>query len=111
MLNSANSVTRTVTDYGEDPIQPARGLVHDAWMRLHGFLVPAVVGGDTDPGLQFFGYGPELQSFHGAANRASTAVTYRDGSNAELTNAESGGVTTDPVRRIFGDRLRRRSPM
>ncbi len=108
MLNAANAVTRPVTDYGEDPIAPSRGLIRDAFLRLHGWLVPAYVGGDTDPGGQFFGYGPQLQNFTGAASPATTEVTYRDGDYADLGSAETAGVTGDAARRIFADRLRRR---
>lgn len=107
-MGAANAVTRQVTDYGEDPISPSRGLIEEIRTRLHGWLVPAYVGGDTDPDRQFFGYGPPLQDFKGAANPAATLVTFRNGDYAELSSAESGGPMTDPTRRIFADRLRRR---
>ena len=107
MLNAANGIRREVIDYGEDPIAPSRGLVADALARLHGWLVPAYAGGDVDPGGQFFGYGPPLQNFRGAANPAATLVTYRDGDYAELSSAEVAGTMGDPARRIFADRLRR----
>lgn len=110
ITGAVNATTRTVVDYGEDPHNPARGVVADLILRLHGFLVPVVMGGDTEPSTQFHGdYGRELQGFVGAVNPASTAVMYRNGGNAELGDASTGSTMTDPARRMFADRLRRRT--
>lgn len=106
---AVNAQTRVVIDYAPDPNAPSRGVFADLFARLHGFLVPVVAGGDTDRGAQFHGYGPELQGFKGATNPASNAVLYRNGGYPELGNAATGGVVTDPVRRMYADRLRRRA--
>jgi hypothetical protein len=107
----ANARTRTITEFEQDSNNPSRGLIREAWLRLHGFLVPVYAGGDVDPGGQFFGDGPALQNFVGAANPASTTVVYRNGDVPTIAQAIADGPETDPARRIFADRLRRRSPM
>ena len=96
-----------VTDYDPDPRNPAVQIARDALLRLHGFLVPAMVGGDVDPGLQFYGYGPPMQDFNGAA--VAGAVPPAAQGNAELSGALTAGPMGDPARRIFADRLRRRN--
>lgn len=109
---AVNARPRAIVDYGQDPNNPARGAVHDAWLRLHGFLVDVVAGGDTDPSNQFFGDGPMLQSFIGAGNPASTTVVTRNGGNADIASPIVGdSIITDPARRIFADRLRRRNQL
>lgn len=105
---SANATPRVVVDYGPDPADRfAGGVLRDVLARVQGFLVPAVVGGDTDPSNVFYGYGPELQSFKGAGNRASTTVVYRDGGSPQLSSGIVEGPEGDPARRIFAARLRR----
>lgn len=104
---SANQVTRTVTDYTVDPNRPGVSIFRDVLARVQGFLVPATVGGDTDPGLQFFGYGPAVQDFRGVAVTVATGSVIKDGA-ADLSDAVTANPMGDPVRKIFADRLRRR---
>lgn len=106
---AVNAFRRTVIDYGEDPNNPARSIGRDLALRLGAFLVPVVGGGDTDPEQQFHGVGPKLQDFDGAANQVGNRILYTNGGNAEISSAVTSGVTGDPVRRMFADRLRRRS--
>jgi len=106
----ANARTRPAVDFDADPNNPSAGMVQETLMRLHGFLVPAVLGGDSDPERQFHGYGPQLQDFRGAASPASTGAI-PNGGNAELSSAVVAGPMGDPARRIFADRLRRRGAM
>ena len=108
-MGFANAQQRVITDFGQDPNNPAGGLVRDAMRRLHGFLVPVMVGGDADPVTQFHGDGPPLQDFLGAANRASTTVVFRNGDMPTISSGIAEGPTTDPARRIFADRLRRQT--
>lgn len=107
----ANAVRRTVIDYGVDPHNPSQGIAHDLMLRLGAFLVPVVGGGDTDSAQQFHGVGPQLQDFTGAAGNVGNSVLYTNGGNAEISSAGPAGVTSDPARRIFADRLRRRRGM
>jgi hypothetical protein len=107
-LGAINARTHPVTDYDPDPRNPGAQLLHDVWLRLHGWLVPAVVGGDTDPELQFHGYGPQMQDFVGLANPSANSSVTRNGEYADVSSAVTAGPMGDPVRRIFADRLRRR---
>ena len=108
-LGAINARPRTVVDYDTDPRNPAMQVFRDVLLRLHGFLVPAVLGGDADPETMFFGYGPELQDFKGAAAPGHNPVVYADPTGAEIGSAAVAGPSGDPARRIFADRLRRRS--
>ncbi len=107
-FGAVNARTRTVVDYDPDPHNPGAQVLRDVFLRLHGWLVPAVVGGDADPELQFHGYGPQMQDFVGLANPASTSVVTRTGDYADVSSAVTAGPMGDPVHRIFADRLRRR---
>lgn len=103
----ANARPAAVVDYGPDPHNPAAQIVREAARRLHGFLVPVVAGGDTDPGGQWFGDTMPPQSFVGAAAPAHTAQVTRNGGNAELGSAASAGTMGDATRRTFAARLAR----
>jgi len=101
---SINAAPRVIVDFGPDPHDGyARGLLSAIVASVQGFLVPAVLGGDTDPGNQFYGYGPEIQSFKGAASPAATTIVFRDGGSPQI----SSGIVEGPSRRIFAARLRR----
>lgn len=105
-MRAPNAVTRRVTDYGPDPRSPAAGAIHDARVRLHGFLVRVVGVADADPAQTFNGAIPhELQQFNG--NAGANAVTNRDGGHPEISSALVEGPMGDPARRIFAARLRR----
>lgn len=106
----SNAIRRTIVDYGVDPNNPSRGLARDIALRLGAFLVPVYGGGDTDSAQQFHGVGPKLQDFTGSAGNVGSTVLYINGGNAEISDG-AGSVTTDPTRRIFADRLRRRRSM
>ena len=110
-MTFVNARPAPVVDFGEDPNNPARGLIRDAMLRLHGFLVPVIAGGDVDPGNQFFGDGPQMQSFVGAANPASTNVVFRNGDVPTISSGISEGPVSNPAARIFADRLRRRNAL
>lgn len=104
---AVNAQTRVVTDYGPDPADGrARGLIGDLVARMQGYLVPAVVGANGDPSTSFFGYGPELQKFTGAAG-AGNGVVYTDGAYPDISSGIVEGPYGDPARRIFAARLKR----
>lgn len=108
----ANERRSVVTDYGTDPNNPSWPIVRDAMRRLNGFIGGhAIAGGDADPETQFLGVGPQIQDFTGAASRASTGVVYRNGDVPTIGTPITEGPETDPVRRIFADRMRRRAAM
>ncbi|KAB2809299.1 hypothetical protein F9L07_19865 [Pimelobacter simplex] len=104
-----NERRTVVTDFGPNPTNPAAGLARDAFLRLWGFLVPVVGGGSLDPSGQFHGVAAPIQDFVGAANPASNTVVTRDGAYPNI----SSGVTAegDAVRRMFAERLARRSAL
>lgn len=104
-MNAVNAVKTVITEYGENPTNPSRGLIRETMARLHGWLVPAVTGADGSDERTFHGYAQTQQDFKGAANPASTGVTYRG--TAEFTGSGGGGPTIDSARRIFADRLAR----
>lgn len=106
-MGFANQVTRVVTDFLPDPNNPSRDIAADMTLRVQGQLVAPMVGGDLDPGLQFFGYSEALQDFKGLAVGTPTSSVMRDGA-ADLSDAVTANPMGDPARRIFADRLRRR---
>lgn len=108
----ANAEQRAVVDFGRDPAESTvRRLMRDTATRVQGFLVAPWVGSDYDPSRVFYGYGPALQDFRGAASPATTGVTFRDGGSADISSGVVEGPAGDPARRIFADRLRRRGPL
>jgi hypothetical protein len=110
-MGFVNARPRPAVDFDADPNNPAASIVRDAMLRLHGGLVAVIGGGDVDPSNQYFGVGPQLQDFQGAANRSGTTVVTRDGDVPTIGSAIAAGPNTSPVMRVFADRLRRRSPM
>ena len=110
-MNFANEQTQRVTDYGIDPHNPAVQVVHDAWARLHAWLVPVTTGGDADPERTFFGYHDGMQDFTRVAAPAANSVVYLDG-GSDLSDAITADTTmTDPVRRLLADQLKRRAAL
>ncbi len=110
-MSSVNAHTRTVTDYGIDPHNPAGQIARDLFMRLGGFLTAVTVGGDADPERSFFGYVEGVQNFNNASAPAATSFVYLDGA-ANLSGASTTDSTmTDPVRRLLADQLARRSAL
>ncbi|MFT3874804.1 MAG: hypothetical protein QM714_19500 [Nocardioides sp.] len=102
-----NQITRPVADFTVDPNRPGVDVFRDVITRVQGFLVPAMVGGDTNPGLQFFGYAESPQEFRGVAARVTTPSVLPDGT-ADLADAATADPMGDPIHKIFADRLRRR---
>lgn len=110
-MSFANQQTRKVTDFGIDPHNPAAQIVRDAWLRLHGWLVPVTTGGDADPERTFFGRVDGVQDFTRAAAPAANPVTYTP-ANGDLGSAVTTDTTmTDPVRRLLAEQLQRRSAL
>lgn len=91
--------------FGRDPNNPAAGVLHDAWLRLNGFLVAVVGGGNTDPSTHYHGdLGRPIQNFTGAAAAIGTGSLYR----TNPTIAQDGNTTIeDPARAMLAARLRR----
>ena len=110
----ANATARVVVDYGPDPAESwVRRFYADVSARLRGELVAPVLGSDADPERTYGGRleGVSLQDFDGAASPATTNVAYRDGGHATIAEGIVEGPYGDPARRIFAERLRRRSAL
>ena len=110
---AANAAPHVVVDYGLDVAGGAqrRALMGEAGSRLQGHGGGVYVGdtGDAGAGRTFYGRGPQLQRFEGAAALASNPVTYREGAPM-IDNGVAEGPYADPARRIFAQRLARRQP-
>jgi hypothetical protein len=104
-MGFVNYAPERVAVFGPDPNNPAAGIVHDAWLRLNGFLVAVVGGGNTDPSSHYHGdLGRPLQDFTGAAAAIGTGSLYR----TSPTIAQDGNtVIEDPARAMLAARLRR----
>jgi hypothetical protein len=105
----ANAVVVPVVDYGPDPADSwVRALTRDIMTRLQGRAgQPIYAGADGDPESSLGGYALSPQSFLGAASRATTNVTGRDGAYPDIASGIVEGPMGDPARRIFAARLAR----
>lgn len=107
-MGAANAIRRRITDYGADPADGRTlGLAADIWSRVQGWGRSAWLGAEDDPSLTFNGDGPQLQMYLAPAYAGGGLPISNDG----YPDIASGVVVDadDPVRRIFADRLRRRS--
>lgn len=107
---AVNAYVQPVTEFGGDPAESwVRRLVTDAINRLQGrFGQAAVLGFDGDPETSLGGtLTGSPQSFIGAASRATTNVTNRDGAYPSMSSGVVTGPMGDPARRILANRLTR----
>lgn len=111
---AANSYLAAVTEYGEDPNgrATARGLLGEIWARVQGFRThPYGPAQGKDPSITFNGYGPAPQDFRGMNSINAGGIPYRDGGYATIASGLVEGPLGDPSRRLFAQRLARRSPI
>lgn len=103
-FNAVNYRPEVAPVFGQDPNNPAASIVHDAWLRVNGFLVRIVGGGNTDPTTHYHGdVGRPLQDFAGSAAAIGNASAYR----TQPGLAQDGGpIISDPVRRVLLNRMR-----
>lgn len=112
-MAAANARARVVVDYGPDPADRyARGLLADTLARVMGRLVHGYGADDFNPSTTYHGQDDRrLQNFAGAAHGGATSVVTRDGGHADMSSGIAEGPMGDPARRIFADRLRRRTAL
>ncbi len=109
--DAANAVTRTVTDYGVDTraVSIIGALTGEIGARLAGHGGAVFVGDKGDPTQRFDGYvAGAQQHFTGAAAHVGTGSTFRDAQGRTIETSFPDSTITDPARRMFADRLRRR---
>lgn len=112
---AANARVVSTVDYGADPhgyalLDQVRG---EALGRLQGHGGVAYVDANGDPGQSFTGYATAQPHYTEAVNaRIANFNTFKDSQartiESSLPDSFSG---TDASRRIFADRLRRRSAL
>ena len=109
---ASNAAPQLIVDYARDSggFAQVHAIRVEALGRLHGAGGHALVGekGDVSSGRVFTGRGPELQHFRGAAALAANPVTYRE-TLPMIDNGSAEGDFADPARRIFAQRLARRT--
>lgn len=109
--SAANARRVEIVEFVGDPAAEARlyGLAGEVIGRAQGGGQLAYVGAESDPSQAFYGYGPGLQRFVGAATGgARNAVTYRDTSQGVFETGSADNTLNDPVRRMLAERMRRR---
>lgn len=107
---AANAVHTQVVDYVGDSFGARTALAFGAWdsRARRGVLSASVLGEHGDPGKSFYGIlARPPQLFAGLAGLSGNPLAYRDGINS-LDNNLSDEAMSDPARRIFAERLRRR---
>lgn len=110
---AGNAVPHVVVDYAADQMGYAQtqAFLSEATNRLRGDGggVYANAPGNAGEGRTFYGVTPgSPQRFVGAAALASNPVTYRE-TLPMIDNGTAEGPYADPARRIFAQRLARRS--
>jgi hypothetical protein len=107
----SNARPGRVVEFGEDPLAPGRGLLTELWTRLQGARTHPYGVEKSDPSITFNGVGPALQNYAGLGQLSAGAYPYRNGGSATIASGLVEGPLGDPARRIFSQRLARRSPM
>ncbi len=109
-MGSANQRTVPVAEFGADPRDRfAAGLLTGIWTRLQGFRTHPYGPADKDPSTTFNGYTHSSQEFHGLQAQMGGGLPYRNGDTPKLDSGLVEGPLGDPARRIFAQRLARRS--
>jgi len=107
----ANQYTAPVSEFGADPRDRfAAGLLTGIWTLLQGFRTHPYGPADKDPSMTFNGYAQSPQEFRGLHAPLGGGVPYRNGDTPKLDTGLVEGPLGDPARRIFAQRLARRSP-
>lgn len=105
----ANERTVSTAEFGADPRERVAGsLFREIWTRVQGFRTHPYAPADKDPSTTFNGYGNPPQQFEGFTAPGG-AIPYRPGGFPTLATGLVEGPMGDPARRIFAQRLARRS--
>jgi hypothetical protein len=105
----ANEHIAAIAEFGADPRERvAGGLFREIWTRVQGLRTYPYAPADKDPSTTFNGLGAAPQDFHGLTSPGG-GLPYRNGGSAMLDTGLVEGPMGDPARRIFAQRLARRS--
>jgi hypothetical protein len=107
----ANEYRTAITEFGADPRDRfAAGLLANIWTRLQGFRThPYGPMQGKDPSITWNGLAEAPQNFRGLQAPLGSGVPYVNGGNAMIDTGLVEGPMGDPARRIFAQRLARRS--
>lgn len=112
IAGAINAVIRTVVDFAPDPHTLGRDIAGEAAWRLQGGSGLAYIGDVGDPARSWNGPLPTNQVFVGASVMGHNPIVSRDQSGADIaTGVTAEGPFADTTRRIFAQRLARRSAM
>ena len=105
----ANQYSAPVAEFGPDPRERvAGGLFAEIWARVQGLRTHPYAPADKDPSTTFNGYAQAPQNFQVQIPLGS-GIPYRDGGSATIDSGLVEGPMGDPARRIFAQRLARRT--
>lgn len=112
-MGFANEYRAPVAEFGPDPRErQARGLLFDSWTRLQGWFTTVYGPEKSDPSTTFNGtIVTPPQQFKGLQPKVGGGLPYRPGGSATIDSGLVEGPLGDPARRIFAQRLARRSTM
>jgi hypothetical protein len=108
----ANQYTAPTAEFGADPAdRRAGGLLRELWSRVQGARTHPYGPEKGDPSTTWNGYAQPPQAFHGLQQPLGGSGTpYRPGGFATIDTGLVEGPLGDPARRIFAQRLARRTP-
>lgn len=106
---AANAYRAAITEYGADPRDRLAGnLLRDIWTRLQGARThPYGPMQGKDPSITWNGLAAAPQAFHGLQTPGGTPYT----GTPMLADGLVEGPLGDPARRIFAQRLARRTTL
>jgi hypothetical protein len=108
----ANQRTVPVAEFGADPHErTARSLFGEIWARVQGLRTVPYGAADKDPSTTWNGYAAPPQEFTGLGSSLGGATPYRNGNFPTIDTGLVEGPLGDPARRIFAQRLARRTAM
>lgn len=108
----ANQYTAPVAEFGADPHdRTAWSLFTEIWSRVQGLRTVPYGVADKDPSVTFNGYAAAPQEFTGLGTSLGGATPYRNGNYPTIDSGLVEGPLGDPARRIFAQRLARRTAM
>lgn len=107
-----NQRTVPVAEFGADQHdRTAWTMFTDIWSRVQGLRTVPYAPADKDPSTTWNGYAAPAQQFTGLNGSMGSALPYRNGNFPNIDSGLVEGPLGDPARRIFAQRLARRTAM